>query len=228
MKNTGQFERESILWEEAISLASFNGMQPIWDIVLDGNPDTGLIKVEARKWIDSRNKNYDFFKNNLRQNRQISFNEFIENYFESIAASRSDIDDILSIFFIIPQRSAKIKKFLSERFHCNDISAELLKHRNATSDSRLVELIDKFEVPIAMDGSDEWERAFIHTKTLDPFVDLSYPVYRGYLRKSQHRSVRKLVRESQFDLSTMDTLVAEYEAEFGKLPNHQLWRDLTI
>ncbi|MEO9341015.1 hypothetical protein ABFT80_26825 [Mesorhizobium sp. SB112] len=132
---------------------------------------------------------------------------------------------MIGILFQLAPRLREVALFFEDAFDGDDPAASLAANRNPDADRTLLAAVDAFEIDIVRAGADAWEERLMGSLTLDPFVDLTYPLYRGYGAFTQWQSAKALF-SSRFDAHAVRGLMARFQEKFGPLEHPDCWEGL--
>jgi hypothetical protein len=221
----GKSNLEVLHWREAAILASFSGTEPIWDIVLPSESETMRLRKVARECLDKDIRSREMFERRLIERGCNQFRDFANHWMVTDFVGRRPTDEIITVLSFVTKRDQNIGEFWAEALSVPDVLSSLVQARNIDDDERILAAIDKFEVAIARGGNDSWEEKFMKGMSFDPFVELSYPIYRGYVDRSLHDCVKGLFSKT-FGANSLRVLLDRYQTLFGPLDYPDAWESL--
>jgi hypothetical protein len=219
---------DEVRWYRATVLFSLEDAQAMW--ALASSKDTALPYIHnlARKCLmqsEGMSAGQDF-KLKFQTVASSELNEFVCLWFAVGGNDEKALDEIVNILFAQTLRNASMNGYFSEITNTENFAASLLKERNSASDENILRHMHKFEYSLFENESNSYDRDFVNKNLLlDPFVDLSYPLYKGYLYKSMIYAARLIFSEF-LNRSSVTDLVKEFQRRFGPLHYPEIWEIL--
>jgi hypothetical protein len=217
-------------WREATILSALDGLQPAFQLALDDNINLEAVRRSAKEAVKPQVIDTLAFRELTQHGlgqAGLKLFDFVENWMISEAQRTRRTDEILSTFYLGPLKFQTMKRFLSDAFRTVDVTDDLHGMQDDAKDQAVASAVDVFETDLGAGLVSEWDASvYMAVLKVDPFVDVSYPLYRGYADRTRFENLKSLFRKRFSNNHEVNQLVAEFERSFGKLEFPEIWQGM--
>jgi hypothetical protein len=209
-------------------LIAFSDAEPIWKSAVPAEMALPYIRETARKCLSAPSKSEAGaqFRSRISDQPGYGFKEFVDRWFAMRGEAEYPKEELLGIIFFQTAANQKVNIFFSEKVGVDGFLVKLNQLRDRSWDETMISGICEFEFNLYRGGRDAWEAEFLRERVvLNPFVDLSYPLAKGYLYKTMFDAARALFSDS-FGRDDLSQLARDFQARFGPLEYPEVWEDL--
>lgn len=214
----------------AARLLSMDLLEPIRDVMLGDQAYSTLLKESLRSGCDDSIWGYGagqrkpfLLSNVFGRIPLLSFIDFW--WWRSDRRHLGVVNEMTGLFFPVGNLEDNFEKYVQHSLGIESLSVELSESRNFNHDSMLLGAVRACEASfLALDPTD-WDAQIINEGMfLNPSLDITFPIYKGYLDFTEFRSIQSLLRRRFLNGGDFRQWLDRLEYQVGPLQYKEEWK----